>query len=61
MESISAIYEYKVLVKALPAAINPKKYDELAKELEHEMNALGAEGWELVQWKNGMMIFKRKV
>lgn len=61
MASTSEIYKYKVLVKALPAAMNMKKYEEAATQLQEEMNRLGAEGWDLVQWKNGLMIFKRKV
>ena len=52
--------EYKVLFKGVPAALNERKSAEWAQELEQELNELGAEGWELIQWKNMMLIFKRE-
>lgn len=54
-------YEYKIISKGTPAAMNIKKYDEVAIQMETELNKLGVDGWEFVQWKNTMMIFKREV
>lgn len=54
-------YEYKVVLKEMPFALKDKKFAETARELEREMNQLGAEGWEFVQWKNSMLLFKRDV
>lgn len=53
-------YEYKVIVRATPAAINIKKIEEMSQQIEVELNNLGAVGWEFVQWKNAMMIFKKE-
>lgn len=53
-------YEYKVIFKGAPAALNDKKSTEIAQELEKELNQLGAEGWEFVQWKNNLIILKQE-
>lgn len=54
-------YQYKVIIKAMPAAANEKKLQEIAAQTESELNQLGQEGWQFIQWKNSMMILKRKV
>lgn len=54
-------YEYKIISKPTPAAMTIKKYDEMAEETEKELNQLGTDGWEFVQWKNSMMILKREI
>ena len=47
--------------KGIPAALNDKKYAEIAHEIEGELTKLGLEGWEFVQWKNTMVVLKREV
>ena len=54
-------YEYKVISKGTHAALNDKKIAEMRFEMENELNKLGLEGWELIQWKNNMLIFKREM
>lgn len=54
-------YEYKIISKGIPAALHEKGMQKMFAEIEKEMNALGAEGWEFVQWKSAMLIFKRAV
>lgn len=54
-------YEYKIISKGIPAAMNEKGMQKMLEETQKEMNALGAEGWEFVQWKSSMLIFKRAV
>lgn len=54
-------YEYKVISKGTPVALNDKKMAEMALEIEQELNQLGLDGWEFVQWKNPVLIFKREV
>lgn len=53
-------FEYKVVFKGMPAVLSEKKNAELAHTFEQELNQLGTEGWELVQWRNSMLIFKRE-
>lgn len=54
-------YEYKIITKGIPVALNEKSMQKMFEEIEKEMNQLGAEGWEFVQWKSSMLIFKRAV
>ena len=54
-------YEYKILTKGLPAAFQEKSLRKMTQDIEKDMNALGAEGWEFVQWKQSMLIFKRVI
>lgn len=54
-------FEYKVVSKRMPAVLPEKKYAELAQSVEQKLNQLGNDGWEFVQWKNDMLIFKREV
>lgn len=54
-------YEYKVISGGTPVALSNKKFAEMALGIEQELNQLGLEGWEFVQWKNAMLIFKREV
>ena len=42
-------YEYKVLPIPTIMPVTTKQYESVAKELETRLNALGAEGWELIQ------------
>lgn len=54
-------YEYKIITKGIPTALTEKGMKKMFEEIEQEMNVLGAEGWEFVQWKSAMLIFKRAV
>lgn len=54
-------YEYKVISKGMPLALNDKKSAEMAQGLEEELNQLGTEGWEFIQWKDTMLIFRREI
>lgn len=54
-------YKYKVVVMATPAAMNIKKMEEISQQIEDELNGLGIDGWEFVQWKGSMMIFKQEI
>ena len=54
-------FEYKVVFKGTPVAMHEKKYAEMAQAFEQELNQLGEDGWEFVQWENAMLIFKREV
>lgn len=54
-------YEYKILTKGIPAAFHEKSLQKMTKEIEQDMNVLGAKGWEFVQWKQSMLIFKRVI
>lgn len=53
-------YEYKVLAKPDATFINMKGLERLVQETEKELSALGREGWQLVQWRGGLMIFQRE-
>lgn len=53
-------YEYKVIAIATSLAMNTKQYEKIAQELEMKLNELGADGWELVQRKDGFFFFKRE-
>ena len=54
-------YEYKIVPKELPFIVNTKKISKMTEKIENEINQLGAEEWELVQWKYYVIIFKREV
>lgn len=53
-------WEYKVITIATNAALTTKQYERAAQEFEIQLNALGAEGWELVQRMDGFFFFKRE-
>lgn len=53
-------WEYKVITIATNAALTTKQYERAAQEFETQLNALGAEGWELVQRMDGFFFFKRE-
>lgn len=54
-------FEYKVITIATNLAMTTKQYEKLAEEYEEKLNALGEEGWELVNRVNGFFFFKRLV
>ena len=54
-------YEYKVITMGAPVAITVKQYSAVESKMEEELNKLGSEGWEFIEWKNSMMIFKREI
>ncbi len=54
-------FEYKVITIATNLAMTTKQYEKLAEEYEERLNALGEEGWELVNRVDGFFFFKRVV
>lgn len=54
-------YEYKVIPIATTVVITTKQYKKIAQEFEKELNQLGAEGWELIQYKEGFFFFKKEI
>lgn len=54
-------WEYKVITVATKMPVTTKQYEQVAQEFEDALNALGAEGWELVQRQDAMFFFKREV
>ncbi len=53
-------WEYKVVTIATNATLTTKQYEKAAQEFEERLNALGAEGWEMVQRADGFFFFKRE-
>ena len=53
-------YEYKVVPKVDTAFINAKGLEKLAQETEALLEEMGTDGWRLVQWSGGLMIFMRE-
>lgn len=53
-------WEYNVITIATNAALTTKQYERAAQEFETQLNALGAEGWELVQRMDGFFSSKGK-
>lgn len=53
-------WEYKVITIATNTALTAKQYERAAQDFEAQLNALGAEGWELVQHMDGFFFFKRE-
>lgn len=54
-------YEYKVIPIATSLALGTKQYEKIAQEFETQLNALGADGWELIQRIDGFFFFKREL
>ena len=54
-------WKYKVITIATKMPVTTKQYEQVAQEFEEALNALGAEGWELVQRQDAMFFFKREV
>ena len=45
----------------LSDALSMKQFKKVSEELEETLNALGADGWELVQRTDGVLFFKREI
>ncbi len=54
-------YEYKVITIATSLTMSTKQYEKVAQEFEAQLNALGADGWELIQRTDGFFFFKREL
>ena len=54
-------FEYKVIAIPTRLPITNKQYDEVALDFQQQFNALGLEGWELVNRVDGFFFFKREI
>ena len=54
-------FEYKVIAIPTRIPITNKQYDEIAMDFQQQFNALGLEGWELVNRADGFFFFKREI
>ena len=54
-------FEYKVIAIPTRIPITNKQYDEIAMDFQQQFNALGLEGWELVNRADGCFFFKREI
>lgn len=54
-------FEYKVIAIPTRIPITNKQYDEIAMDYQQQFNALGLEGWELVDRADGFFFFKREI
>ena len=54
-------FEYKVVTIPTAFAVSTRQYEETAREFEARLNALGAEGWELVNRADGFFFLKREI
>lgn len=54
-------FEYKVIAIPTRLPITNKQYDEIALDFQQQFNALGLEGWELVDRTDGFFFFKREI
>lgn len=54
-------FEYKVIAIPTRLPITNKQYDEVALDFQQQFNALGLEGWELVDRADGFFFFKREI
>ena len=54
-------FEYKVIAIPTRIPITNKQYDEIALDFQQQFNALGLEGWELVNRADGFFFFKREI
>ena len=54
-------FEYKVIAIPTRLPITNKQYDEIAVDFQQQFNALGLEGWELVDRADGFFFFKREI
>ena len=54
-------FEYKVIAIPTRLPITNKQYDEVALDFQQQFNALGLEGWELVDRADGFFFFKCEI
>ena len=54
-------FEYKVIAIPTRLPITNKQYDEVALDFQQQFNALGLEGWGLVDRADGFFFFKREI
>ena len=54
-------FEYKVIAIPTRLPITNKQYDEVALDFQQQFNALGLEGWELVDRADCFFFFKREI
>ena len=54
-------FEYKVIAIPTRLPITNKQYDEIALDFQQQFNALGLEGWELVDRADGFFFFMREI
>ena len=54
-------FEYKVISIPTRLPITNKQYDEVALDFQQQFNALGLEGWELVDRADGFFFCKREI
>ena len=54
-------FEYKVIAIPTRLPITNKQYDEVALDFQQQFNALGLEGWEMVDRADGFFFFKREI
>ena len=54
-------FEYKVIAIPTRIPITNKQYNEIAMDYQQQFNALGLEGWELVNRADGFFFFKREI
>ena len=54
-------FEYKVIAIPTRLPITNKQYDEIALDFQQQFNALGLEGWELVDRADGFFFFTREI
>lgn len=54
-------FEYKVIAIATTMALTTKQYIDNGRIFEEQLNALGAEGWELTARADGYFFLKREL
>lgn len=54
-------FEYRVLHYSVEVAFDMTSFDEITDHIEAKMNKAGQKGWELIQWRDDLMFFKREI